>query len=250
MNAYTLPTPGPTSSSLHPPTLLSAACSVLPNEPHPVTDPARLCAEDTLQARQLYQSALKQGPSSSADVFAKNSCSSVKFIVDIATPPRKQQQQQGPQLQHQEDRTQPQQPSGSGRTTASPVVAAGRTAAVGGQGDGSATKRQKVSTMADSVAAAADAGGQVLEDQEMQEADIADAAVAVAPAAVVQDAEGVQQSRAAPSAGPAAGGSGRGSAAGARAGSGRQPAGGRAGSRAAKGKGGGQKNITSFFGKQ
>uniref|UniRef100_A0A383WDL1 DNA polymerase delta subunit 3 n=1 Tax=Tetradesmus obliquus TaxID=3088 RepID=A0A383WDL1_TETOB len=234
--------------------------SVMPAEPRPVTDPGRLWAEDVLQARHFYQSVLQQqADGSSADVFARNACSSVKFEVSIATPQGKQQQQQ------QQQQCSPPPAAGGHAVAGSPAESDAEEPAAAAAGDdagGPPAKRQKV------AAAAAAAGGSFRidpetgeevweEDQPRQPAAAAADGAAVAAAAAAQRANEAQLNRAAPAAaaaavggagakGSATIGAGKAAAAGSKAG-GSKPGG--KGSRGGKGGGAGQRNITSFFGK-
>jgi hypothetical protein len=94
--------------------LFSCNCSVMPAESNPITDPARLWAEDTQQSRHFYQSVVKDGAlqNGSTDVFARNSCSTIKFSTDVVPiHNRKQLAQPQQHLQPQQQQQEPQRPA-------------------------------------------------------------------------------------------------------------------------------------------
>lgn len=69
----------------------------MPAEQNPITDAARLAAENADQSRQIYKSILQQSkqqqqPSSSVGVLARNTCSSVTFTAGVAEQWAEQQQ--------------------------------------------------------------------------------------------------------------------------------------------------------------
>ena len=62
----------------------------MPALPHQGVDPARLCSEDQLQARALYQQLLKRtGDPAQAECFTANTTSSVRFTPKIRDPSEK-----------------------------------------------------------------------------------------------------------------------------------------------------------------
>ncbi|KAF6258865.1 hypothetical protein COO60DRAFT_1075594 [Scenedesmus sp. NREL 46B-D3] len=249
--------------------------SVMPAEHRPVTDPGRLWAEDVLQARHFYQSVLQQQQTAdgSADVFARNACSSVKFEVNIATPQGKQQQQQqqqhSPQAQrHQGMHAAAGRPAGSSlidgdvEQEAAAAAAAAAVPVAGSDAGQPPAKRQKLPAAAacGSFSIDPETGEEVWEEEQPQPPAAAVAAaghggVAAGAGAAPQQVGELQQSRAAPAAAApsaggvggkssAAGGAGKAAAAGAKAG------GSKAAGKGAKAGKAGQRNIMSFFGKQ
>jgi hypothetical protein len=121
----------------------------MPSETNPITDPARLAAEDAEQARELYRAALQQqkhqqqqqkrgGLAGSTDVLTRNTCSSVSFRTGVsATAAAAAQrvedlyQQQQQQQQQQEEEAEGQQ---AAEDAAAGVAAADSAAAAAGTG--------------------------------------------------------------------------------------------------------------------
>lgn len=90
----------------------------MPADTNPITDLARLSAEDTEQARHFYTSIIKENALSngSADVFAKNACSSISFDTSIV--PETDRKARQPQLQESQQQETVGTPSGKAQLSA------------------------------------------------------------------------------------------------------------------------------------
>ncbi|KAF8062892.1 hypothetical protein HT031_003730 [Scenedesmus sp. PABB004] len=223
--------------------------SVLPAERRAVTDAARLCAEDREQAQHFHAALLQAGgDAAGAEVFARNTCSSVAFAPTIAAAaPRPAPA-----------------PGGGGGGGAARSPAAARPG--GGGAAAPPAKRQKGEAPAapgggaagaGAAAAAAASGGRFefdpatgeevwVQDEAPQ---AAQAPQAAPPAASPRPAGAAAAGQGAPGSGKPAGaaGSGGGSGRGGGGAPGRGAGGAKGGRGGGRGGGKGQKNITSFF---
>eukprot|EP00879_Flechtneria_rotunda_P011804 GHRR01012331.1.p2 GENE.GHRR01012331.1~~GHRR01012331.1.p2 ORF type:complete len:312 (+),score=148.50 GHRR01012331.1:3165-4100(+) len=88
----------------------------MPAQTNPIMDPSRIYAEDLEQARHFYHSIVKDNAlnDGSADVFARNTCSSVEYTASIRSVSERQPQVL-PQLQQSSQQQEAGGSQGSGK---------------------------------------------------------------------------------------------------------------------------------------
>jgi hypothetical protein len=138
--------------------------AVMPAETHPITDPARLAAEDAEQSRELYRALLQQhkapqqqqgsgwhATAVSANALAHNMCSSVAFSTGVsATAEAAAQRTQQLQLQQQllqQQQQQQQQEAADKQAAAAAAAEQEAAAAEAAAGKGSKQAANKLATL-------------------------------------------------------------------------------------------------------